>query len=243
MSHCAPGWPIPILVINDSPIKQFAENKHAVGQSIFESYMRLTNRSSNGKRVTVFGYGACGRGGAACFRNAYSTVSVVDVDPVTTLAAHFDGYGTPGREEAIADADVIVTETGAANVVTAADIALFKDGAILLNGGHFPTEIDVSSIQSDALVKSRTSFPDDAIDTLTLADGREIHILCGGHMANLAGPRPLGNSIESMDLGFALQARCLERVAGGAVPSTDCVIPVPEDIDADVAVAYLALHR
>ena len=35
---------MPILVINDSPIKQFAENKHAVGQSLFESYMRFTNR-------------------------------------------------------------------------------------------------------------------------------------------------------------------------------------------------------
>ena len=63
---------VPVLVINDSPIKQFAENRHAVGQSLFESYMRFTNRSTNGKRVTVFGYGACGRGAAACFRNAYS---------------------------------------------------------------------------------------------------------------------------------------------------------------------------
>src|SRR5665213_405018 len=27
---------LPILVINDSPIKQFAENEHAVGQSVFE---------------------------------------------------------------------------------------------------------------------------------------------------------------------------------------------------------------
>ena len=34
-------------------------------------------------------------------------------------------------------------------------------------------------------------------------------------MVNLAGPRPLGNSVESMDLGFALQARCLEAVARG----------------------------
>lgn len=34
-----------------------------------------------------------------------------------------------------------------------------------------------------------------------------------GHMVNLSGPRPLGNSIESMDLGFALQSRCLEAVA------------------------------
>jgi adenosylhomocysteinase len=59
---------MPILVINDSPIKQFAENTHAVGQSMFESYMRFTDRSINGKQVTVFGYGACGKGAAARFR-------------------------------------------------------------------------------------------------------------------------------------------------------------------------------
>ena len=89
---------MPILVINDSPIKQFAENRHAVGQSLFESYLRFTNRSTNGKRVTVFGYGACGKGTAACFRNAFSTVSVVDIDPVTTLEAHLDGFVTPLRD-------------------------------------------------------------------------------------------------------------------------------------------------
>ena len=57
------------------------------------------------QRVTVFGYGACGRGVAACFRNAFSVVSVVDVDPVTTLEAHLDGLATPVREEAIRNAD------------------------------------------------------------------------------------------------------------------------------------------
>jgi adenosylhomocysteinase len=58
-------------------------------------------------------------------------------------------------------------------------------------------------------------------------------------MFNLAGPRPLGNSIESMDLGFALQARCLEAVARGSVDATSCVVPVPGSIDADVARSYL----
>jgi adenosylhomocysteinase len=49
----------PILVINDSPIKQFAENEHAVGQSAVESFLRMTNRVTNGEQVTVFGFGAC----------------------------------------------------------------------------------------------------------------------------------------------------------------------------------------
>ena len=62
-------------------------------------------------------------------------------------------------------------------------------------------------------------------------------------MVNLAGPRPLGNSIESMDLGFTLQARCLEAVAHGTVPRTACVVPVPAEIDALVASAYVELAR
>jgi adenosylhomocysteinase len=242
-------WPmreaigLPILVINDSPIKQFAENRHAVGQSLFESYMRFSNRSTNGKRVTVFGYGACGKGTAACFRSAYSNVSVVDVDPVTTLEAHLDGFTTPLRNQAVACADVIVTVTGFANIVTAADLPLFKDGVILINGGHFPTEIDVNGIKAVAGVNAVDTYAGDGIETLHLDDGRQIHILGGGHMANLAGPRPLGNSIESMDLGFTLQARCLERVAGGKLDHTSCVVPVPADIDAQVASAYLDLNR
>lgn len=234
---------LPILVINDSPIKQFAENRHAVGQSLFESYMRFTNRSTNGKRVTVFGYGACGKGTATCFRNAYSTVSVVDIDPVTALEAHLDGFSTPLRSDAIASADVIITVTGFANIVTAADLSLFKDGVILVNGGHFPTEIDANGIKAVAGINAVDTYAADGIETLHLDGGRKIHILGGGHMANLAGPRPLGNSIESMDLGFALQARCLERVAGGKLDHTSCVVPVPVDIDAQVASAYLDLNR
>jgi adenosylhomocysteinase len=61
-------------------------------------------------------------------------------------------------------------------------------------------------------------------------------------MVNLAGPRPLGNSIESMDLGFALQARCLEAVATGKATAADCVVPVPPEIDAAVAAAYVAVQ-
>jgi adenosylhomocysteinase len=234
---------VPVLVINDSPIKQFAENRHAVGQSLFESYMRFGNRSTNGKRVTVFGYGACGRGTAACFRNAFAVVAVIDIDPVTTLEAHLDGFITPLREEAIRSADILITVTGAANILSADDLPLLKDGAILINGGHLPREIDVAGMRADPLVVGVDRYPSEGIETLRLADGRGIHIFGDGHMANLAGPRPLGNSVESMDLGFTLQARCLERVAQGGLGGEYCVAPVPADIDAMVAAAYLALNR
>lgn len=230
---------MPVLVINDSPIKQFAENEHAVGQSTLESFLRLTNRSTNGERVTVFGYGACGRGVAANFRGAYARVSVVDVDPVQRLRAHLDGFAAPAREAALANADVVITVTGGRNVVTAADLPLLRDGVILANAGHFPVEIDVDGIVGHPDVVGVREYADDLM-TLELADGRWIHVFSRGHMFNLAGPRPLGNSIESMDLGFALQARCLEAVALGTVDAASCVVPVPRRIDEHVATGYLA---
>ena len=157
--------------------------------------------------------------------------------PISTASAR------PLRRQAISDADVIITETGAVNVVTATDMADFKDGVILINGGHFPTEIAVSDLQESRSVVRRELTEGQTIETLRLDDGRSVHIICDGHMANLAGPRPLGNSIESMDLGFALQARCLEYIARGKASKTDCVVPVPAAIDAEVANAYLELNR
>jgi adenosylhomocysteinase len=232
----------PVLVINDSPIKLFVENHHAVGQSIVESFLRITNRATNGRRVTVFGYGSCGKGIAAHFRNAYAIVSVLDVDPVARLQALFDGFSVPERDEALSAADVVVTATGAAGVVTAADLPLLKSGVVLMNAGHFPWEIEVAPLENDPSVASSVEYAD-GIRTLILADGREVNLLAGGHMVNLAGPRPLGNSIESMDLGFALQARCLEAVASRSVGNEACVVPVPRAIDEAVAAAYVALGR
>jgi adenosylhomocysteinase len=207
---------LPVLVINDSPIKQFAENEHAVGQSVLESFLRLTNLSTNGKRVTVFGYGACGKGVAANFRNAHAIVSVVERDPVKRLRAMLDGFLVPEREEALATADVVITVTGAAGVVTAADASLLRSGVILANAGHFPWELEAAALAAAGAT-----------------------VLEGGHMVNLAGPRPLGNSIESMDLGFALQTRCLEAVARCEVGTDACVVPVPRSIDESVAASFV----
>jgi adenosylhomocysteinase len=229
---------MPILVINDSPIKQFAENEHGVGQSALESYLRITNKTINGERVTVFGYGSVGRGVAANFRGGYAKVAVVERDPVLKLRAHLDGFDTPDRDEAIANADIIITVTGAQGVITAADLPKLRSGVILANAGHFPEEIDVAGMLASPEVASQEEYADDLL-TLRLKNGRAVHLVARGHMFNLAGPRPIGNSIEAMDLGFALQARCLEAVARGTVTATSCVVPVPATIDAAVASAYL----
>ena len=231
----------PVLVINDSPIKQFAENKHSVGQSVVESFMRISNRATNGRRVTVFGYGACGKGVALNFRNNHALVSVVEIDPVKRLEAMFDGFNVPDRDEALASAQIVITVTGAQRVITAADLGLLADDVVLANAGHFPIEIDVADLLADRSVASHSS--DEGITTARLADGRKLHILGEGHMVNLAGPRPLGNSIESMDLGFSLQARSLEAIANGSVGRESCVVPVPRAIDEQVARSYVELAK
>ncbi|MBN9607172.1 MAG: adenosylhomocysteinase [Actinomycetales bacterium] len=233
---------MPVLVINDSPIKQFAENTHAVGQSVFESFLRITNRSTGGKRVVVIGYGSCGRGVAAEFRGSYALVTVVDADPVKRLEANLDGYDVRDREQALRDADIVITITGRAGILTAADLDLLRDDVIVANAGHLPWEIEVDEWRS-AAAAVEPSTP--GLETLRMADGRRIHLAGAGHMVNLAGPAPLGNSIESMDLGFALQARCLEVIARGdyadeAAGVAACVVPVPRSIDEAVATGYLA---
>ena len=231
---------VPVLVINDSPIKQFAENEHAVGQSVLESFLRITNRSTQGKRVVVFGYGACGRGVAVNFRSTFALVTVIETDPVKRLHACLDGFDVSLRRQALSEADIVVTVTGAESVLTAEDLPLLRDDVILMNAGHFPREIDVAGITADASVASSTeSTP--GLMTLVMTDGRRLRLAGDGHMVNLAGPHPLGNSIESMDLGFALQARCLEAIAQGRVDSGAIVVPVPEEIDAIVARSYLEL--
>jgi adenosylhomocysteinase len=232
----------PILVINDSPIKQFAENRHAVGQSVLESFLRITNRATNGRHVLVFGYGSVGKGIAASFRNAFASVAVIEPDPVLRLEASFDGFQVPDRAAGLRAAEIVVTATGAAGVITEADLDVLRDRVVLINAGHFPAEIAVERILGDPRVAQRQEGPE-GITTLTLTDRREIFLLAGGHMVNLGGPRPLGNSIESMDLGFALQARCLEAVARGRCGPSDVVVPVPPAINAVVAEAFLTMYR
>lgn len=232
----------PVLVINDSPIKQFSENRHGVGQSVFESFMRFTNRLTNGRNVTVIGYGPCGKGVAGCFRNAYSVVSVVDINPVTTLEAFMDGFITPTRDKAIANADLIITVTGEKDILTSADLELLKDEVVIANAGHFPWEIDVNGIENSGKVKEFITYEDE-ITTWILSNGRKVHLLGRGHMVNLSGTRPLGNTIESMDLGFTLQCRCLEAVALGRVDVESCVVPVPASIDSLVASDFLEMSR
>ncbi len=232
--------PFPVIVINDSPLKAIAENRHAVGQSTVESFMRITNLQVPGRRFVVVGYGWCGRGVAECLRSLGGKVAVVDNDELKAFEAAFDGYRVAALEELAGWADAIITVTGRPNAFPAPIFDLLQDGAVIGNVGHFPFEIDIAALKRQATRVTPIGDPALALDRVDLPDGRHIVLLADGRMFNLAGVQPKGNSIESMDLGFMLQALSLERVALDPKSLQPGAQRVPADIERLVARAVLA---
>jgi adenosylhomocysteinase len=233
--------PFPVIVINDSLLKAIGENKHAVGQSVVESFMRLTNLMVPGRRFVVAGYGWCGRGVAHYLRQLGGKVAVVEVDELKAFEAALDGFRVGGPDEltgAFAGwGEVFITATGHPDILTAPFFDAVADGAVLANCGHFPWEIDVAALKAGATGVERL---DDAIERIDLPGARHVVLLADGRMMNLAGREPKGNSLEAMDLGFLLQSLSLERVARGAATLREGAQPVPDDIDREIARRMLA---
>jgi len=173
------------------------------------------------------------------FQRSGSLVAVVEVDPVARLEALLEGFALSERSEALGREEVVVTVAGSRHVIGPADLELVAGGAVLANAGHRPFEIDVAGLLADRSVREALR-PTAGVTTLVTRD-RRVHLLADGHMVNLAELRPRGISIESMDLGFALQARCLAAIALDKIPSEACVVPPPRAIDEEVASAYLAI--
>ena len=224
--------PFPIIVINDSPLKAIGENRHAVGQSVVESLMRITGLMVPGRRCVVVGYGWCGRGIAHYLRALGGRVAIAEIDDLKAFEAAFDGYRVAPIGELAGWAQTIVTATGRPGVLGAAEFSLLESGTVLANSGHFDWEIDVPGLTASA---SRIVPVDDAIERVEFADGRHVVLLAGGRMVNLAGREPRGNSLESMDLGFLLQALSLERIARSAAELPAGVQPVPDDLNRLIA--------
>jgi adenosylhomocysteinase len=236
-SELAGAVPFPMIVINDSLLKAIGENKHAVGQSVVESFMRITNLMVPGRRFVVFGYGWCGRGVAHYLRALGGKVAVVEIDELKAFEAALDGFRVSTATDLAPWGDVFITATGHPGVLTLEAIELMHDGAVLANCGHFPWEIDVEGLRA-AASGSREII--EAVERIDLPNGRHVVLLAGGRMFNLAGKEPKGNSLESMDLGFLLQTLSLERVAVDAAVLTPGAQPVPDDIDRTIARRMLA---
>ena len=224
--------PFPVIVINDSLLKAIGENRHGVGQSVVESFMRITNLMIPGRRVVIAGYGWTGRGVAQYFRALGGKVAVVEIDELKAFEAAMDGYRIDTMKNLAGWGDLFITATGRPDIIGPEIFPLLNSGAVLANCGHVSWEIDVAALRAQA---SGARELDDAIERIDFADGRHVILLANGRMMNLAGREPKGNSLEAMDLGFLLQSLSLERVATAAESLRAGAQPVPDDVDREIA--------
>jgi adenosylhomocysteinase len=225
----------PVIAVNDAASKHLFDNRYGTGQSTLDGILRATNVLLAGRTFTVAGYGWCGRGIAMRARGMGAQVIVAEVDALRALEAVMDGYRVLPLLEAARISDFIVTATGDRNVVGAAHLELVKDGCVLANSGHFNVEIDLAALHS--LAESSTR-PRENVEEYRLRGGRRLRLLAEGRLVNLAAAE--GHPSAVMDMSFANQALCAERLVRHRGGLAAGVHAVPPEIDAEVARLKLA---
>ena len=219
----------PAIAANDARCKHLFDNRYGNGQSTLAAIDRLTNLTFAGREFCVVGYGWVGKGLARYAQGEGGRVTVVEVDPVAALEAHMDGHRVARLEDALPDADVLITATGAIDAVPREALPLLKDGAVLANGGHHEREIAIDGLGTGEEVRPGVAEHD-------LGDGRRVYVLAEGRQTNVAGGD--GHPVEIMDLSFSVQALAAHLLAqGGLEPGLH---PFPPALDAEIARTRLA---
>jgi adenosylhomocysteinase len=222
-----------VIAINDADTKHLFDNRYGTGQSTMDAIMRSTNVLLAGRTVVVVGYGWCGRGVAMRAHGLGAHVIVTEVNPTRALEAMMDGYRVSTLEEAAPLADVVVTVTGNYHVVDRRHFAVFKDGVILANSGHFNDEINLDGLAEGSAVRTVRPF----VQEYATTDGRRLYVLAEGRLVNISAAE--GHPAAVMDMSFANQALCVEYLHHGAALPPG-VHDVPADIDQQVARTKLA---
>jgi adenosylhomocysteinase len=221
----------PVLAVNESRTERAFNDRFGTGQSTIDGILRATNLLLAGRTVVVLGYGWTGRGVALRARGAGASVIVCEVDPLRALEARMEGYEVMGALAAVERGDVFVTVTGGRDVLRGEHFERMKDGAVLANAGHFDVEIKLEDLRALAVGGRREALP--LVEEHTLADGRRLNLLAQGRVVNLAAGE--GHPASVMDMSFAGQALCVEHLVANAGRLRPGVLPVPEEIDDEVA--------
>ena len=174
--------PIPAINVNDSVTKSKFDNKYGCKESAVDAIRRATDVMMAGKRVVVAGYGDVGKGTAASFSGAGAIVTISEIDPICALQAAMDGYEVKKMNNAIPNADIIVTATGNKDIIKDNHFKIMKDKAILCNIGHFDNEIDMAWLNKNYRNSKIEIKPQ--VDLYKI-DNKEIIILAEGRLVNL----------------------------------------------------------
>ena len=177
---------VPAINVNDSVTKSKFDNLYGCRESLVDGIKRATDVMMSGKTAIVAGFGDVGKGSAASLRQSGARVMVTEADPICALQAAMEGYEVVLMDEAIGDADIVVTATGNKDIVTADHMRKMKDRSILCNIGHFDNEIQVEALRNYKWTEIKPQvheieFPDKK-RVLLLAEGRLVNLGCAtGH--------------------------------------------------------------
>ncbi len=180
--------PMPAININDSVTKSKFDNKYGCKESCVDAIRRATDIMMAGKVAVVAGYGDVGKGSAASLRGAGCRVIVTEIDPICALQAAMDGFAVKKMENAIKDANIVVTATGNKDIINENIFRKMNDKTIVCNIGHFDNEIDMAWLNGtygntkDTIKPQVDMYNVDGNDIIVLAEGRLVNLGCAtGH--------------------------------------------------------------
>ncbi len=226
--------PVPAINVNDSVTKSKFDNKYGCRESLVDALRRATDLMLAGKVAVVAGYGDVGKGSVQSLDNANMRVIVSEIDPINALQAAMEGYEVKKLEDAIPEADVVVTATGCKDVVTEEHIKKMKDKAVLCNIGHFDNEIDMDWINEnygDSKVEIKPQ-----VDKYTI-EGKDLIVLAEGRLVNLGCAN--GHPSFVMSSSFTNQVLAQMELFNNPEDYENKVYTLPKHLDEEVARLHL----
>ncbi|MEY8017772.1 adenosylhomocysteinase [Mycobacterium servetii] len=173
----------PAINVNDSVTKSKFDNKYGCRHSLIDGINRGTDVLIGGKKVLICGYGDVGKGCAESVKGQGARVVVTEIDPINALQALMEGYDVKTVEDAIAEADIVITATGNKDIITLAHMKAMKDHAVLGNIGHFDNEIQVAQLEKSGATRTNIrpqvdlwTFPDSGKSIILLSEGRLLNL-------------------------------------------------------------------
>lgn len=227
---------MPAFNINDSVTKSKFDNKYGCRESLVDAIRRATDVMLAGKVAVVAGFGDVGKGSADSLSSAGVRVIVTEIDPICALQAAMEGYEVKTMDQAVLEADIIVTATGNRDIVTARHFEKMKDKAIVCNIGHFDIEIDMDWLNHKSGAKKIEIKPQ--VDKYTLKNGRDVIILAEGRLVNLGCAT--GHPSFVMSNSFTNQVLAQLELWLHANKYENKVYTLPKHLDEKVARLHLA---
>jgi adenosylhomocysteinase len=226
--------PVPAFNVNDSVTKSKFDNKYGCRESLVDAIRRATDIMLAGKVAVVCGYGDVGKGSAESLANAGVRVIVTEIDPICALQATMNGFQVKKLENAVKEADIIVTATGNRDIVTEKHFKKMKDKAIVCNIGHFDDEIDMAWLNKNYGNTKDTIKPQ--VDKYTI-DGKDIIVLAEGRLVNLGCA--MGHPSFVMSNSFSNQVLAQIELWTNQDKYENKVYVLPKHLDEKVAMLHL----